>query len=150
MQRSLAEIAASIRHVAAFDGLVRLHSAPRDSRTRGSDRAFANQLLAGLGLRCLPEGGWLSLSPEAATDFATRLMHQDLAYASELLDARRASRLALELCGALDRYASAYFASGHIEPGFKKWAPLGLATFEIALVGMDDRNAFLLLATAED
>lgn len=60
----------------------------------------------------------------------------------------RTHRRRFQLCASLDPHTRVFFASGTVEPGFKKWEPLGAATFEMALVGMDRVDAFLLLATA--
>ena len=64
--------------------------------------------------------------------------------------ADRRARLAQRLCGALDRYAARFVASGRVEPGFKPWTPIGDDTFELVLVGFDADVAFLLRASAED
>lgn len=43
-----------------------------------------------------------------------------------------------------------FFPSRSVEPGFEKGEPLGAATFEIAHIGMDKADAFLLVTAAQD
>jgi hypothetical protein len=147
---TLSEVEGSINDAASLAGHARLYIARRASKAELSERSFANWLLESQNLRPIPLHTWRQTSIDQARELACTLLAQDLAYSAPLLSARKAQWAASQLCATLNPHASVFFASGTVEPGFKKWEPLGAATFEIALVGMDTLNAFLLLATAED
>ncbi len=110
----------------------------------------ADTLAVALGFRAIGRAAWQPCDRATSESLARTLLSRDLAYDQPLLDDARAARLAHRLCGALDRYAARFVASGRVEPGFKQWTPIGDDTFELVLVGFDADVAFLLRASAED
>ena len=69
----------------------------------------------------------------------------------ELVPKKTAAFLAGELVKTLTKHVARFAATGSIDAANRaRWMPIGTATFEIALVGYDATQAFLLYASAED
>jgi hypothetical protein len=131
-------------------GYVRLELGQASARDFDSPQRSADDLIVQLGFSPIGNMGWKVLSAEKATDLARKMLHKAMAYHQELLPAKTAEHIAGALVGGLSRYKSRFVANGCIEEGSAQWDSIGTSTFEMAVVGFDDTQAFLLYAEDED
>lgn len=73
-----------------------------------------------------------------------------MAYKCELMPRKTAEYCAESLIEALSPYKSEFLCNAEFQGTSASWDPIGASTFEVALVGFDDNQAFLLYAEAED
>lgn len=150
MHVALSDLRASITAAPELEGLIRLEVAAPGATSADALRHRADALVGAIGLQPPGPRAWIAADDAGARRMIDRLLREDLAYSAPLLPARRATYLAERLVAALDPFERRFVTSGVLSDGLTTWTPLGAATFEVALVGADATQAFLLLATAED
>lgn len=112
--------------------------------------SVANTLVQEFGFHPISPHSWSVLDQAAALSIASRILGEDLAYKSELFSPKTALFVARSLMNALAPYETSFLCNAEFRGTSVSWDPIGTSTFEVALVGFDKSQAFLLYADAED
>lgn len=130
---------------------VRLHhSNLPDAQIDAEPGVVANALVQSFGYSPINPRSWSALDHESAIAVARRILSTDLAYKSELIPEKTAAHAAERLVGALSKYRARFLCNAEFRGTSMSWDPIGSSTFEVALVGFDETESFLLYAEAED
>lgn len=149
--RTLDELGDFIRGCDQLRGYVRLEFVPIGDMASLPPHAVADALVERLGFNPIGRLAWRVLSSGEALELLKTMLHRAMAYHHELLAPKTAEYVARALVGALSAYSLTLVANGQLFPGGgASWTPIGTATFEMAVVGFDRANAFLLYAEDED
>jgi hypothetical protein len=149
--RTLGEVSEFVQGSDELRGYVRLDLVPVTGLAALSPHEAADSLVERLGFNPIGRLAWRVLSTSEAVELLKAMLHHAMAYHQELLPSKTAEHLARTLVSALSTYSSKFVANGDIAEGRGAgWTPIGTATFEMAFVGFDDVNAFLLYAEDED
>jgi hypothetical protein len=147
----LNEIAAALRADERVSGNVQLlHRSSAFSMQTKPPADVANCLVREWGFQEIDPRSWTQLDRLAAVDVARRLLAKDLAYKTELLSEETATYYADQLMAVLSPYKAQFVCNTEFHGTSTFWDPIGVSTFEVALVGFDDTEYFLLYAQAED
>lgn len=127
-----------------------LRGDPRCVESAADAATIANALVEGWGYSPVNPRSWRILDQTHAREIATRLLSEDLAYKRELLRSETAAYVSRCLIRTLSPYTAQFVCNAEFFGSGYKWDPVGTGTFEVALIGFDEQQAFMLYAQAED
>jgi len=149
--KTLAEVGSFLDTDGRASGFVQMHHSDiRDLVAEGEPAAMANGLVQRWGYSAISPRSWSLIERASAVEIACRLLSADLAYQSELIPEKTAAYAAECLMGALSKFQARFLCNAEFRGTSMTWDPIGLSTFEVALIGFDGVQAFLLYANAED
>jgi len=126
------------------------HSAMPEAAVGNEPSALANAVVRSFGYAAINPRSWSVLDRTSAVSVVRRLLSEDLAYKSELIPERTAAYAAEQLVGALSKYHARFLCNAEFQGTSMSWDAIGTSTFEVAVVGFDEAQVFLLYAEAED
>jgi hypothetical protein len=149
--KTVADVQSFITADARASRNVQLHHAYLHGLADKPDPAtVANELVERWGFTAINRRSWSIVDEASAADIARRLLSMDLAYKSELIPEKTAIYLATCLVGALSKWRCRFLCNAEFRGASMSWDAIGSSTFEVALLGFDEAQAFLLYADAED
>jgi len=148
--RTTSEVKAFLDGSEQLSSRITLRLASAEPLAAKEPQLAADAVVTSFGFAPIGRLAWCVLSTNEAAELLKKMLHRSLAYHQELLSLKSAEYAAHVLVESLSRYNSHFLANGSINSGSADWTPIGTATFEMAVVGYDEAQAFLLYAEDED